>query len=199
MKTTLMKAIEKRRSYYSITNLSPVSDSRIEEIVRFAATHVPSAFNSQSTRLVLLLGDHHLKLWNIVLETLRKMVNPESFSKTESKIASFATGYATILFFEDQIVVESLQESFPAYASNFPLWSQQTSAMHQFTVWTLLEDVGFGASIQHYNPIIDAQVQAEWNLPSSWKLIAQMPFGTPVEAPDRKTFQPLSQKIKVFR
>ena len=71
--------------------------------------------------------------------------------------------------FEDDSVVKGLQDAFPAYATNFPVWSMHTSAMHQLAVWTMLEDAGLGASLQHYNPIIDEEVAATWHLPASWK------------------------------
>lgn len=70
-----------------------------------------------------------------------------SFKTTEAKIDnSFASGYGTVLFFEDQSVVKGLQNAFSSYKDNFPGWSLQTSAMHQLAVWTMLEDAGFGAS-----------------------------------------------------
>lgn len=199
MEKTLKTSIENRRSYYAITNQSPISDAEIENIINFAVKHVPSAFNSQSTRVVLLLGEHHKKLWSIVSEVLRKKMSTSSFSETEQKINSFAAGYGSVLFFEDYSVVESLQKVFPSYADNFPIWSHHTSAMHQLTIWTMLEDAGFGASLQHYNPIIDAEVRQQWNLPESWKLIAQMPFGKTTAEPGEKTFQPLEGRIKVFK
>lgn len=199
MNNTFKKAIENRRSYYSISDYSPVSNTEIENIVHFAVKHTPSAFNSQSARIVLLLGEHHKKLWDIVMKTLRAKISAEKFASTEQKINSFAAGYGSVLFLEDQTLVESLQNRFPSYADNFPIWSQHTSAMHQLTVWTMLEDVGFGASLQHYNPIIDAEVHQQWNLPEKWKLIAQMPFGKPVAQPSDKTFLPLEERVKVFK
>ena len=44
--------------------------------------HVPSAFNSQTTRVVLLLGESHKKLWQIVKDALKKIVPAEAFAKT---------------------------------------------------------------------------------------------------------------------
>lgn len=70
--------------------------------------------------------------------------------------------------------------------------------MHQFAVWTMLEDAGLGASLQHYNPLIDEAVAREWQLPASWKLTAQMPFGSPECKPDEKTFLPLDGRLKMF-
>jgi len=199
MKTDLREAIQHRRSYYSISNQSPVSDGEIQEILSFAVTNVPSAFNSQSTRVVLLLKEQHTKLWSIVKETLRKIVLSESFGATEQRINSFSAGYGTILYFEEQNIIKSLQEKFPSYAGNFPLWSEQTSAMHQFAIWTLLESTGFGVSLQHYNPLIDEEVKQTWKLPESWRLVAQMPFGKPIQEPGEKSFNPIDERVLVFK
>ena len=194
------ETLKHRRSYYSISNGSPIPDREIEEIIELAVSHVPSAFNSQTARLVLLLGKEHKKFWDIVKETLRKIVPAADFGKTESKIdTSFASGYGTVLFFEDDSVVHGLQKAFPGYQENFPVWSHHTSARHQFAVWAMLEDVGFGASLQHYNPLIDGEVRKAWGLPETWKLIAQMPFGMPVQNPGEKEFAPLENRIKVFK
>lgn len=192
-------AVEKRRSYYALSNESPISDREIREIIDFAVLNVPSSFNSQSTRVVLLLGDSHKKLWQIVKDVLQKRISEEAFVATEKKIdGAFASGYGTVLFYEDEAVVEGLQEAFPSYKDNFPVWSHHTSAMHQFTIWTLLEEAGLGASLQHYNPIIDEEVAKAFNINPKWKLIAQMPFGKPIGEPNRKEYQPLDGRVVVF-
>lgn len=145
MTRNFKEAVEHRRTYYNITNSSPISDHEIKELIAFAVKNVPSAFNSQSTRIVLLLGKNHKKFWDITKEALKAIVPAEAFEKTLAKInTSFDCGYGTVLFFEDMEVVENLQKAFPSYKDNFPVWSQQTSAMHQFAIWTMLEDAGLG-------------------------------------------------------
>lgn len=199
MARNFKEAIKHRRTYYTISNSSPISDKEIKEIIEFAITHVPSAFNSQTTRVVLLLGKNHKKFWEITKETLREIVPTEAFSATESKINnSFDCGYGTILFFEDREVVENLQKAFPAYQEKFPIWAQQTSAMHQFAIWTMLEDAGLGASLQHYNPLVDKAIEKEWGLNSKWELVAEMPFGTPIKEPGSKEFKPLQERFLSF-
>lgn len=70
--------------------------------------------------------------------------------------------------------------------------------MAQFAVWTALATAGIGASLQHYNPLPDAAAAAEWNLPGTWKLRAQMPFGSN-EAPFlEKEFMDDAQRFRVF-
>lgn len=152
-----------------------------------------------SARVVLLLGNHHNKLWDITKEELRKVVPTDQFGSTEEKINSFKSGYGTVLFFEDNNVIESLQQQFPLYKDNFPIWSQQASGMHQFVIWTALEIEGFGASLQHYNEIIETDVKKELSIPDNWKLIAQMPLGKLIAQPEEKQFQLLAVRVKVFK
>jgi uncharacterized protein len=192
-------AVKERRSIYGISKEAVVSDERIQEIVNHAVKHTPSAFNSQSARVVVLLGQNHDELWNMTKETLRKIVPADQFGPTEKKMNAFGSGYGTVLFFEDQKVIESLQEQFASYKENFPIWSQQSNGMLQYVIWTSLELEGFGASLQHYNPLIDDEVKKEWNIPDSWKLIAQMPFGKPTAPAGEKEFKPLGERIKVFK
>lgn len=192
-------AIKERRTFYKISNESPVADERIQEIISGAVKHAPSAFNSQSARVIVLLGEQHDKLWDITKETLKKIVPAENFASTSDKINSFRNGYGTVLYFEDISVVEDLQTRFPLYRENFPLWSLQSSGMLQYIIWTALEIDGFGASLQHYNPLIDDEIKQAWNIPQNWKLLAQMPFGRPAGNPDEKQFLPLEGRLKIYK
>jgi predicted oxidoreductase (fatty acid repression mutant protein) len=191
-------AVKERRSIYAITKESPISDDKIQEIIEHAVKHTPSAFNSQSARVVLLLGKEHDKLWDITTEALRKVVPQDQFSQTEEKINSFKNGYGTVLFFEDNSIVEGLQNQFPLYRDNFPLWSQHSTGMHQYVVWTALSAEGLGASLQHYSELIEEEVKKAWQIPSHYKLIAQMPFGKPSAGPSEKQYNPIEDRVKVF-
>lgn len=199
MSKNFLDAIAHRRSYYALKNESPISKAEIQNIVEQCVKHIPSAFNSQSTRVVVLTGEHHQRMWNLAKEELKKLFSEAAYEATAAKIdGAFAAGYGTILYYEDQNVVKGLQEQFPLYAENFPIWSEHTNAMHQLAIWTALEDAGLGASVQHYNPLIDEAIAKAFDIPSSWKLRAQMPFGTPAGEPGEKTFAPLEDRIKFF-
>jgi predicted oxidoreductase (fatty acid repression mutant protein) len=198
MNRNFLQAVENRRSIYAIGKEVALSEEELKAIVDHAVIHVPSSFNSQSGRVVVLSGKNHDKLWEIVRAELRKIVPEEAFASTDQKLNSFQNGFGTILFFEDQAVIQSLQEQFSLYKDNFPIWSLQSNGMLQFTIWTALEDNGLGASLQHYNPLIDEEVKSTWGLPDSWKLLAQMPFGNVLAAPDEKQFSPLENRVKVF-
>ena len=72
-------------------------------------------------------------------------------------------------------------------------------AILQFIVWTALEAEGLGAALQHFNPLITPQVLSTWNLPSSWSLVAQIPFGKPSAPPGERTYLPVEgERFKVF-
>ncbi|MGL5272051.1 MAG: nitroreductase family protein [Phocaeicola sp.] len=200
MSRNFREALAHRRSYYNITNSSPISDEEIKDILESVVKNTPSAFNSQSTRVVLLLSGHHKKFWEITKSKLKEIVSSDAYPATEGKIdGCFAAGYGTVLFFEDKAVVEGLQNAFPLYKDNFPIWSHHTSAMHQLAVWTMLEDKGLGASLQHYSPLVDSDVYKEWNINPNWQLIAQMPFGTPTKEPDAKEMKPLKDRLVIFK
>lgn len=194
----IYEAIKTRRSRYDINHQSPISNQRIEEIVRDCITYVPSAFDSQSSRVLLLFGDRHDAFWEIVKSTLKALVPEATFPKTEEKIDSFKAGHGTILFFEDMATITQLQTDFVAYAENFPIWSHQSAGMLQYAVWTALSTEGLGASIQHYNPIVDEAVAKEFNIPTSWKLLGQMPFGSVSGKLEPKSITALDERFVVL-
>ena len=182
---------QNRRSVYALGKNLPISEQEVIEIIDNAVKYSPSAFNSNTAHAVVLLGDNHQKLWDITYAELAKLLpTDEAEATTKGKIDNFAAAYGTILFFEDHNVVKGLQEQFPSYADNFPLWSEQSTGIASFAVWNALAEAGVGANIQHYNPLIDEKVANEWNIPSNLVLRAQMPFGEIVGAAapiERKT------------
>ncbi|MBP3011833.1 nitroreductase family protein, partial [Acinetobacter baumannii] len=160
--TSFIELIKNRRSIYAIGNNLSQSNDEIEKLIQEAIRHSPSAFNSQSSRAVILFGQSHHKFWNTVLEVLKTIIPAEAVSGTEQKIQSFAAGAGTVLFYEDQSVIKSLQEQFELYADNFPIWSEHSTAIAQFAVWNVLAEQNIGASLQHYNPIIDEKINTSF-------------------------------------
>lgn len=198
---SLHDSIKDRRTYYQLSNQSPISDAEIQKIIEHVAYWAPSPFNSQSARMVLLLGENHKKLWELTKAELKKISkSEEAWKQTEAKVdGSFLAGYGTVLFFEDMSVVKGLQDKFPSYTEKFAQWSEHSTAINQILVWMALENEGFGASLQHYNPLIDEGIRQEWGISKDWKLIAQMPFGVPAGQPGEKTHEPLEKRVLVFK
>ena len=196
---SFIEQIKQRRSIYAIGKNVSQTPEQLDAVIQEAIKQSPSSFNSQSSRAVTLYGDSHAKFWEIVRETLRKMVPAENFDSTSQKIDSFAAGYGTVLFYEDQNVIKDLQQQFPLYADNFPVWSEHSSAIAQFATWTALAEINIGASLQHYNPIVDEEVAQTFDIPAYWKLRAQLVLGS-IEAPaGEKSFMDDSKRFKTFR
>ncbi|KAH7348862.1 Nitroreductase-like protein [Rhexocercosporidium sp. MPI-PUGE-AT-0058] len=193
-----LDTIKARRTYYALKKESTISDAQIQEIIKQAVLHVPSSFNSQSTRVVLLVKEEHDKLWEITKDTLKAIVSKDQWTATEQKLNGFKAGYGTVLFFESRSTVSGMQEKFATYADKFPLWATQSDAMHQFTIWTALEAEGLGANLQHYNPLIDQKVAETWGIDADWVLNAQLVFGTPAGEAGDKSFLPVEDRFKSF-
>ena len=71
--------------------------------------------------------------------------------------------------------------------------------MLQLSVWSALRELNIGASLQHYNPVIDAKVKGIFNIPENYKLVAQMPFGGIVSEPDKKEKEEIDKRVTVIR
>ena len=198
MSNSYLEAIIRRRSQYALGRNLGQSAGELTALIKEAVRQAPSSFNSQSSRAVILHGEQSLAFWEMVKDELRRIVPAEAFGPTEAKIDGFAAGAGTVLFYEDQDVVKGLQEQFPLYADNFPVWSEHSTAIAQYAVWVALSEAGVGASLQHYNPLPDAAVAAKWNIPASWKLRAQMPFGSHEGEFGPKAFIDDEARFRVF-
>lgn len=199
MSTQLLDLLKERRSIYALGKEKVVAEDKVVEIVKEAVKYTPSSFNSQSARVVTLFNEESDKFWDITTEALRKVVPADQFAPTKEKMDMFKGGYGTILFYEDQAVVEGLQANFALYADNFPVWSNQSNAMLQLVIWTELANLGVGANLQHYTELIEEEVKKAFNVPASWKLIAQMPLGSIPVKPEAKQFNYSDEHVKVFK
>ena len=162
----IAQAIATRRSVYALNRELPLPPGEIVATIEHALRHAPSAFNSQSTRLLVLFGAEHEKLWDLTADALRAVVPAEAFAPTAEKIAGFRAAAGTVLFFEDRNVIKGLQERFPSYADTFPGSADQAGAMLQYALWTAFATQHIGANLQHYNPLIDSAVAQTWDIPA---------------------------------
>ncbi|PYH40764.1 Nitroreductase [Aspergillus saccharolyticus JOP 1030-1] len=175
-----------------------VPDAKIEVLVQQAILHVPSAFNTQSTRLVVMLHQEHERWWDIVIGVFQNLVKtgavPERVWKNQTlpKLKGFKAAVGTILFYEDPAHIEPYSEKFSLYKDQFEPWAQHSNAMHQYF------SLGFGANLQHYNPLIDMPVAEAWNVPKGWKLGAQLVFGSPEGSPGSKEQKPVEERVTIF-
>ncbi|WP_374668295.1 nitroreductase family protein [Acinetobacter sp.] len=197
-KMTFVDQLKKRRSIYHLGKKVHFSQSYIASLIQEAVQSCPSAFNSQSTRVAVLFGDSHLKFWNIVKEVQKRHVPSTVFEGVEVKIDQIIAAYGTVVFYEDQDVIHHMQKQMPISAEDFPAWSEQTSGMAQFAVWTALADSGLGASLQHYNPVINQVVASYFDIAPNWLMRAQLVFGSVEAWPEEKEQDTDTDKFKIY-
>lgn len=189
-----IEMIESRRSVYALDKNMPVGDDQVFDLVRDCVKFVPDAFNMKSQRVVIFTGAQHKKFWDKVYDELVKFTD-ENLSR--ERIDSFAMGYGTILYFYDVDIVEAAKSKYSKYADRFNDWVMQSNGMLQFAIWTGLATFGVGASLQHYNPIINKMVQDMFDVPKNWVLVAQMPFGGIAKNPDPRSDEDMSHRFVI--
>ena len=190
--TSILDSLAARRSVYRLGRDLPVSEEEVVRAVTRAAELVPDAFNMRSQRVAVALGARQDALWDAVHDAFGGKVARE-------KTDGFKAAAGTVLYFTDRETVEALQAQYELYAANFPVWASQANGMLQLAVWAALRDLGLGANLQHYNPVIDGAVRALLGVPATWQLVAQMPFGSIVEPAGPKAGEDVSQRVWVFR
>ncbi len=189
---SIKDSLKMRRTRYSIGKNLPVSKEVIENEIKSIVELVPDAFNMKSSRLVVLFDEEHDKLWDGIYDVFEGKVPRE-------KIDSFKNGAGTILYFYDSSIVKGVQDKFPAYADNFPVWANHANAMLQLSLWTALSEMKIGASLQHYNPVIDEKIKEMFNIPKEYTLISQMPFGGILEEPADKEPEEFGSRVRVIK
>ncbi len=187
----IVNSLKNRRTYYNIKKELPVSIEKVIEMVEEITELVPDAFNMKSSRVFIVYGEMQNKLWDKIYDTFGGKVPRE-------KIDSFLAGYGTILYFYDGKLVSDMQNKFPAYAANFPVWANQASGMLQLAVWSGLRELEIGVSLQHYNPVIDKAVKEMFNIPEEYVLVAEMPFGAIEKEPAQKEKEDIKQRVQVI-
>lgn len=200
MDTQFLDTLKKRRSIYNLGKNMTLTDDEINSLVKMAIRESPTSFNAQTTRAVILYGKKHDQLWDIVVNRLKSEVpSAQVYETTKQKVASFKAAYGTILYFTDRAVVADYEKQVPLYAVNIEPWSEQGLGGAQQNVWTALAANNIGANVQHYNPIIDGEVRLAFDIPETWVLRAQMPFGSIEQPAAPKTYIDDHDRFKVLK
>lgn len=194
----LLDFMKQRRTFSCLGKKVLYSAEYLTELIKQSVHCCPSALNSQSVRVVILMDDAHFQFWHMVKEVQKNVVPAHIVESAILKIKPCTDAFGTILFFEDQDTVRALQKQKPLQAAEFSIWSEQTSGMAQFAVWTALSSIGLGASLHHYNPAIDVETSKMLDLPKSWHLKAQLTFGSIHKSAQDKDIKDDDTLFRVF-
>lgn len=188
----IVELLKQRRSYYKLDDNIKVSNEEIIKMVQDVTQLVPDAFDMKSQKVVVVLGNRHKILWDKIYDVFEGKVSRE-------KIDMFKAAAGTLLIYRNVEKVDSTAEQFPRYAHNFTPWSYQSNGMLQINLWTGLKELGLGANIQHYNPVIDDAVKEMFDVENGLELTAQMVFGNILEQPEEKEKENINESVKVFK
>lgn len=190
--------LNNRRSVYDLNDTLPISEEELKKLIEEVTVASPTSFNMQSSQVVVLMNNAHHQLWDIVTDTLKEIVPEEAFKSTQKKMKMFDQAKGTILFFEDQDIVEQMKTDFPLYKDQFDSFAYHSMGILQGNIWNALAEVNIGASLQHYNPLIDERVRKQFDLPANWQLTAQMVFGGIHSIPDPKEKIPAEKRVTLI-
>jgi len=190
--------IQSRRSNHHLSSELLQSKEELIHHLEQVLEATPSSFNSQSQRMVVLFGASHEHFWNRVIDEIAKLVTVEQLSKSKQKIKQFADSLGTVLFFDDEETTKHMMEKFPLYASQCQVWSEQQNGMLQINIWNALVALGYQANLQHYTELIEETIKHDFHIPTSWRMVGQMPFGKATSEPKKKEILPTKQRVIVF-
>ena len=80
MKHNFLDLLRLRRTRYDLTNQSTLPKEEIFQLLQRAVKHAPSAFNSQTTRVLLLCAGKHKQFWQLVRHELQQIVPAEKYT-----------------------------------------------------------------------------------------------------------------------
>ncbi|PKI82335.1 hypothetical protein MVES1_003521 [Malassezia vespertilionis] len=196
---SFLELIAKRRSIYHLSDETILSPQQVTALIRTAVREAPSPFNVQSSRAIILFGKDHKNYWNSTVPgALFESSGERAVEASKPKLQMFEAGSGTVVFFEDKSAVKGMQDKFPRYAPQFPIWSYQSNGMAQVFVWTLLEAEGYGCNLQHYGNLTGEKVKEQYNLPDSYEIQAEMVFGCPLAPAGEKTFIDDNSRVMSF-
>lgn len=190
--------IAKRRSTYVIGKNTDLSHEEIVTRIRETAKDVPTANNSQTTRLVVVFGEENIKLWDYIMEVQKEVMPAPMWEMMSGIMAAAKNGIGTVLFFEDTVAVEK------GIGANerAEVYKQHNDANSQYAIWLALTDLGLGANLQHMNigfkQGFDKGIKEMLHLPDSFEMVAQMPFGSIELAPQPKEYIDTEEQVRVI-
>jgi len=104
----------------------------------------------------------------------------------------------TVLFFEDLNAVEQM----PAQGVRQEAYKQNNNANAQYAVWLALAELDLGGSLQHFNvgyeQGFDKGTKELFDLPDSYEMLAQLPFGSVEQEVGEKEHIDTNEQVKVF-
>ena len=195
--SNLTELVKKRRSQYMIGNDTDLTNEEIVERITEIVRDVPSASNSQTTRVAFVFGDKNVELWDHILDVQKDVLQGDMWERMSGVMEGAENGVGTIIFFEDLKAVREM----PTSPSRVEVYKQNNDANVQYATWLALTEMGLGGTLQHmnvgYEQGFDKSVKELLELPEHWEMQAQMPFGSIEGEPGEKEYIADNERVVV--
>lgn len=196
--TEFSELLESRRSVYNLGKETDLSQEEIVTGIRHAVHNTPSAFNSQTSRVVVLFDEAKTKFWDHVYETQKDLLPEQSKDFLLGAIENARDeALGTALVFEDHEALDQM----PSNETRTNVYKDQNSAMVHYAIWLRLKELNLGASLQHFNlgyeQGFDAETRKLFDLPDTYELVAELPFGSIKEPAQEKDHIDTHKEVQV--
>jgi len=196
--SAFLDLVEDRRSIYALGTNSDLSKAEIEDRIRKVVKQVPSASNSQTSRVVVLFDEANEKFWDHIYDVQKDVLEGDAWDMMSGVMLGAKDAMGTILFFEDLEAVEAM----PAPSTRQEVYKQNNAANVQYALWLALREMDLGASLQHFNvgyeQGFDKATKEMFDLPESYEMLAQMPFGSIEQEVDEKEHIDSDVQVRVI-
>lgn len=191
--------LEKRRSTYMMSANTDVTEEAIVEALRKNVRQVPTAYNSQTTRYVVVFGDANKKLWEHIYDVQKDVLDSELWTQVGPVVNSYKDVKGTVIFFEDHNALENI----PSPGNSRNIYKQNNAGNGQLVTWLTLAELGLGATLNHFNigfeQGFDSKIREFFNLPDTYEMTAQMPFGAIEQPAYPKDFMDSEEQVQVIK
>ena len=148
--------------------------------------------------MVVLFDEANEKFWNHIYDVQKELLEGEMWDMMSGIMTGAKNGIGTVLFFEDLDATKKM----PTQGTRTEAYKQNNNANAQYAVWLALAEMSLGASLQHFNvgyeQGFDKGTKEMFNLPESYEMLAQMPFGSVEQEIDEKEHIDTDVQVKVF-
>ena len=181
----LLDTLADRRS---VRRLQPGSfPPGLTDALARASVLVPSAFDAQPWRVVVLL-ERHDEFWDRVLETIGQRLEGERRERYIARAEGMRAGGMTSLIFKDSVLTGPRDNLTVDEARD---QASQSQGMLQLALWLTISAHGLVTSLQHWQFMIEDVAIAFAGLPEAgFRLVTFMPVGFAAEPPEPRAPRP---------
>ena len=177
--TAARDLLGQRRSVRALQD-GPLPDGMLEALGS-AIDSTPAAFG-MSPWQVVLLHERRGMFWDVVERSFREHLTGEQLDRYLTRLDGFRPAVVVAMVYEDLSVRERLVSERGLSSETGFDFALQGLGMVQLGMWLAATGFGLGASLQHWDWMVEAALAEFAGLPQAcFRLVSVMPFGHPAE------------------